>query len=450
MQIEGNPEIKPENFTAIAVYSDMEQTGSFACSDERINRLVENTRWSMKSNFLDLPTDCPTRERLGWTGDAQIFFHTGAYLMDTAAFFRKWLRDMEDGQYDNGLLPAVIPYQGVEMMYKSTGTSVGWADAVYLIPYRYYKRYDDLELLKNCWPMMKKYGDYLMAHLGMSNKKAAKENPYNEYTYEKGVHLGEWLEPEKFRDKVYGAQAKHPEECTAYLHLAMTTLSEIAGLLNENDYQKKCQKYADGARRAYEHLFVKSGTLDTDRQAKLVRPLALGMLRGAEKEKTQRRLVKAVENYDYCVGTGFLSTPFLLPVLTEAGVPETAYRMLENTKKPGWLGEVLDGATTIWENWEGNLSQNHYSPGAVCEWLFDTAAGIRVAGKNLLRIMPKPGGSLTEVRAEYMSPYGKVISGWKKTESGIAYEIVIPANTAAEIILPDGRVEMVGAGMHTF
>lgn len=353
MQIEGNPEIKPENFTAIAVYSDMEQTGSFACSDERINRLVENTRWSMKSNFLDLPTDCPTRERLGWTGDAQIFFHTGAYLMDTAAFFRKWLRDMEDGQYDNGLLPAVIPYQGVEI-------------------------------------------------------------------------------------------------CTAYLHLAMTTLSEIAGLLNENDYQKKCQKYADGARRAYEHLFVKSGTLDTDRQAKLVRPLALGMLRGAEKEKTQRRLVKAVENYDYCVGTGFLSTPFLLPVLTEAGVPETAYRMLENTKKPGWLGEVLDGATTIWENWEGNLSQNHYSPGAVCEWLFDMAAGIRVAGKNLLRIMPKPGGSLTEVRAEYMSPYGKVISGWKKTESGIAYEIVIPANTAAEIILPDGREEMVGAGTHTF
>ena len=450
VQIEGNPEIKPENFTAIAVYSDMEQTGSFACSDERINRLVENTRWSMKSNFLDLPTDCPTRERLGWTGDAQIFFHTGAYLMDTAAFFRKWLRDMEDSQYDNGLLPAVIPYQGVEMMYKSTGTSVGWADAVYLIPYRYYKRYDDLELLKNCWPMMKKYGDYLMAHLGMSGNKAAKENPYNEYTYEKGVHLGEWLEPEKFRDKVYGAQAKHPEECTAYLHLAMTTLSEIAGLLNENDYQKKCQKYADGARRAYEHLFVKSGTLDTDRQAKLVRPLALGMLRGAEKEKTQRRLVKAVENYNYCVGTGFLSTPFLLPVLTEAGAQETAYRVLENTKKPGWLGEVLDGATTIWENWEGNLSQNHYSPGAVCEWLFDTAAGIRVAGKNLLRIMPKPGGSLTEVRAEYMSPYGKVISGWKKTESGIAYEIVIPANIAAEIILPDGREEMVGAGMHTF
>ena len=450
VQVEGDIEIKPEDFTAIAVYSDMEQTGSFVCSDKRINRLVENTRWSMKGNFLDLPTDCPTRERLGWTGDAQIFFHTGAYLMDTAAFFRKWLRDMEDDQYDNGLLSAVIPYQGVEMMYKSTGTSVGWADAVYLIPYRYYKRYDDLELLKNCWPMMKKYGDYLMEHLGMSSKKAAKDNPCNEYTYEKGIHLGEWLEPDKFRDKVYGTQAKHPEECTAYLYLAMTTLAEIAGVLEETDYQKKCQKYADGARKAYEYLFVNTGTLDTDRQAKLVRPLALGLLQGEEKVKAQKRLIKAVENYDHCVGTGFLSTPFILPVLTEAGALKTAYRMLENTKKPGWLGEILDGATTVWENWEGNLSQNHYSPGAVCEWLFDTVAGIRMEGKNCLTIMPNPGGSLTNARAEYLSPYGKIISSWKRTDDGISYEVVIPANVTAKVILPEGRVEMVSAGTHTF
>lgn len=450
VQMEGSLEIKPENFTAIAVYSDMEQTGNFVCSDERINQLVENTRWSMKGNFLDLPTDCPTRERLGWTGDAQIFFHTGAYLMDTAAFFRKWLRDMKDDQYDNGLLSAVIPYQGVEMMYKSTGTSVGWADAVYLIPYRYYKRYGDLELLKNYWPMMKKYGDYLMTHLGMSSKKAAKKNPYNEYTYEKGVHLGEWLEPEKFRDKVYGAQAKHPEECTAYLYLTMTILAEIAELLEEIDYQKKCQKYADGARQAYEHIFVKTGTLDTNRQAKLVRPLAVGILQGEEKEKAQRRLVKAVENYDYCVGTGFLSTPFLLPVLTEAGELETAYHVLENTKKPGWLGEVLEGATTIWENWEGNLSQNHYSPGAVCEWLFDTIAGIRISERNCLTIVPKPGGKLRNVQAEYLSPYGKVISSWKRTGDSITYEIVVPANTVARVVLSRGREEMVGAGKHIF
>ena len=160
--------------------------------------------------------------------------------------------------------------------------------------------------------------------------------------------------------------------------------------------------------------------------------------------------MKAVENYDYCVGTGFLSTPFLLPVLTEAGELETAYRMLENTKKPGWLGEVLDGATTVWENWEGNLSQNHYSPGAVCEWLFDTVAGIRVERRNCLTIVPKPGGNLTDVRAEYMSPYGKVISSWKKTGDNIIYEITIPVNVTAKVVLPDGREEMISAGTYTF
>lgn len=450
VQVEGDVEVCPEDFRAIAVYSDMEETGSFVCSDERINRLVENTRWSMKGNFLDIPTDCPTRERLGWTGDAQIFFDTGAYLMDTAAFFRKWLGDMADAQYKDGLLPAVLPYQGVEMMYKSTGSSVGWADAVYLIPYRYYRRYGDRSILEKTWPMVEKYADYLMTHLGMKDKKEARSNPHNAYTYEKGVHLGEWLEPEEFRDKVYGARAKHPEECTAYLYYAMETIGEIAGILGKEDIRERCRETAMGAKAAYEALFVKTGTLDTDRQAKLVRPLALGLLDGETKKKVQERLVQAVEHYNYCVGTGFLSTPFLLPVLTKAGEAETAYKMLENTKKPGWLAEVLEGATTIWENWEGTLSQNHYSPGAVCQWLFDTVAGIRVEGENRLTIAPVPGGCLQHAEAVYLSPYGRVLSRWEKRDAGIFYTVDIPANVTAEILLPDGTVEAADSGVHTY
>ncbi len=440
--------IDPEDFEAVAVYSDLEQTGSFSCSNALVDRFYENTVWSMKGNFLDIPTDCPTRERLGWTGDAQIFFDTGAYMMDTAPFFRKWLRDMADDQYDNGLLSAVVPYQGVEMMYKATGSSVGWADAVYLIPYRYYKRYGDAELLRTCWTMIKKYGDYLMKNLGMKDKKEAKQNPYNEYTYEKGVHLGEWLEPEEFRDKVYGAQAKHPEECTAYLYYSMKIIGEIADLLEEKDYAALCGKYADGAKKAYDALFVKTGTLDTDRQAKLVRPLALGLLDGEEKKKAQRRLVKAVEDYRYRVGTGFLSTPFLLPVLTEAGETEAAYRMLENTEKPGWLAEVKEGATTVWENWEGNLSQNHYSPGAVCQWLFDTVGGIRPAGERHFIVEPVSGGSLTFADVSYQSLYGKVVSRWKKAGDGICYHIEIPSNVTAQIRLPGGKVIEAEAGFY--
>lgn len=450
VELHTDMEIDLANFEAIAVYSDMEQVGAFECSNPLVNQLYSNTVWSMKGNFLDLPTDCPTRERLGWTGDAQIFFETGAYMMNTAPFFRKWLQDMEDAQMKNGLLPAVFPYQGVDMMYNATGSSVGWADAIYLIPYRYYKQFGDINILKKYWPMIAKYADYLWANLGMKDKKESKANPHNAYTYEKGVHLGEWLEPEEFRDAVYGTQAKHPEECTAYLYLAMTTIGEIAELLGEKAYVEKCKDYAKGAKKAYHALFVETGTLNTKRQAKIVRPLALGLLDGSDKKEAEGLLVKAVEDYNYCVGTGFLSTPFILPVLTEAGEAEVAYKMLENTKKPSWLGEILDGATTIWENWEGNLSQNHYSPGAVCEWLFHTVGGIKVDGENHFVIRPIPGGSLEYANTAYDSLFGKVETAWKKSEEGVSYMITIPSNTTAEIILPDGRVQVVEAGKYSF
>ena len=437
-QIIGDVEIDPADFTAIAVYSDLEQTGDFICSDERVNQLVKNTRWSMKGNFLDVPTDCPTRERLGWTGDAQVFFHTGAYFMNTAPFFRKWLLDMEDGQYKNGLIPAVLPYNGVEMMYKATGSSVGWADAIYLVPYRYYERFGDKELLCSCWPMMKKYADYLL------------KNREKDGHYEKGVHLGEWLEPLEFRDKVYGAKAKYPEECTAYLYLTMSTMAEIASLLGE-----ACEEYQKAAGEAKE-VYAKYAELDTDRQAKLVRPLALGLLDGEEKNKAQARLVKAVERFNYRVGTGFLSTPFLLGELTKAGANENAYQVLLNPEKPGWLYEVEQGATTVWETWEGYAgkgdsgSLNHYSPGAVCQWLFDTCAGIRVEGENHFVITPVPGGTLTHAEASYQSLYGEVKSRWEKNESGIQYSITIPSNCTAEIRLADGRTENVTAGKFQF
>lgn len=449
---ENGPE--PEDITAIAVYSDLEQTGSFSCSNELVNRLYQNSVWSMKGNFLDIPTDCPTRERLGWTGDAQIFFDTAAYMMNVAPFFHKWAIDMDHAQYDNGLLPAVIPFAGVEMMYKATGSSVGWADASYLLFYRYYNRYQDIRLLECYYYTMKDYTDYLLAHLGMKDRKEAKANPYNEYTYEKGVHLGEWLEPEEFRDRVYGAKAKHPEECTAYLYLAMKTMAEVCAILYENDgrekymiYRDTCRKMAEGVKKAYRYIFEKEGNFDTFRQAKLVRPLAFGLFDGEDKRRVQEQLIRAVEQYGYRVGTGFLSTPFLLPALTEAGRPDIAYRVLENTKKPGWLAEVLEGATTIWENWEGNLSQNHYSPGAVCQWLFETVGGIRVEAENHFRLAPIPGGTMTWADVSYLSLYGDVRVSWKKTEDGeFAYDIVIPVNTTAEVALPDGRGWLLGAG----
>ena len=448
IEVLSDMKLKEEMFEAIALYSDMEETGRFKCSDPLINQLFCNSFWSMKSNFLDIPTDCPTRERLGWTGDAQIFFNTASYLMDVSSFFAKWLNDMEDAQYKNGVLPAVLPYEGVKMMYKATGTSVGWADAIYLLPYRYYQKYNDPEILKKCWPMIRKYAEYLFSHTGFSDKKEAKKySKQNPYIYEKGVHLGEWLEPEEFRETVYGAKAKHPEECTAYFSYAMRIVSKIAQINNEEGFADKCKEYSMGAAQAYNDLFVKDHTIDTDRQAKLVRPLALGLLKGQTKTNVQKRLKEAIEDYDYCVGTGFLSTPFLLPVLEEAGYTKTAFEVLKNEKAPGWLFEVKAGATTIWENWEGDLSLNHYSPGAVTEWLFSSVLGINILSDNTILLKPCFSKRLDYVKGSYKSIYGDIKAKWQKKEDGFIYAFTVPCNTKA-IVRIDAKEEIYESGTY--
>ncbi|WP_217645688.1 family 78 glycoside hydrolase catalytic domain [Microbacterium sp. cf046] len=441
--IETDVEFEPSDFTAIAVYSDMEQTGRFECSNPDVNKLLENTRWSMKGNFLDVPTDCPTRERLGWTGDAQVFFDTAAYLMDVASFYRKWLRDLRDAQQKSGKIPAVVPYNGVAMMYDATGGSVGWADAAVLVPYRYWKRYGDTDILREFYPMMRRYADYMMGRTGHKKRKDAASNPFNQFVYEKGMHLGEWLEPEEFRDTVGGrSNPSRAEEATAYLHYTMRHLAEIADAIGETADAAVFTRYADGAKKAYNYLFVVNGSIDTDRQAKLVRPLALGLLDGHVAQKVGQRLVSAVENSHYRVGTGFLSTPFLLPVLTQIGRSDVAYRMLENEHAPSWLAEVRAGATTVWEDWEGRESHNHYSPGAVSQWLFDTVAGIRVERMNRFVISPTPGGSLTYVRAAYDSIYGTVTASWEVRDGSLLVRVTVPANTTAELRVPGATVAL--------
>lgn len=448
--IETDVDFEPSNFTAIAVYSDLEQTGDFACSNAKVNRFVENTRWSMKGNFLDIPTDCPTRERNGWTGDAQIFFNTASYFMDVAPFFRKWLLDLQDDQLTNGKSPAVVPYVGMDLLYNNSGGTVGWNDALVLLPYRFWKRYGDENILSKFYAMMRKCALFMIKNTGHKSKKDAKANPYNRYTYEKGVHIGEWLEPEEFRDPGGSGQRPLPEECTAYLHYTMAHMAEIAHVLGKTDDEALFTEYAEGALRAYGWLFLRNGAPDTNRQAKLVRPLALGLAGGEAKKTLQERLVKAVENYRYRVGTGFLSTPFILPVLTEAGRVDVAYKMLENEEPPSWLAEVNAGATTVWEDWAGKASRNHYSPGAVCEWLFDTVAGIRVDGQNHFTIAPIPGSTLTYAKAHYDSVYGRVASEWQVQNGRFILNVNVPCNTNADVILPNGEKHSVACGKHEF
>ncbi len=449
--VETDITIAPEQFTALAVYSEMEETGVFSCSDRKVNQLFSNTMWSMKSNFLDVPTDCPTRERLAWTGDAQIFFKTASYLMDTSSFYRKWMKDLCDGQLANGKISAVVPYSGVSMLYDNTGGSVGWGDCAVLLPYHFWKWYQDDAILEQCYPLMRGYAMFMIHNCGYKKKSMAKQNPYYRYVYEKGVQLGEWLEPEEFQDKIEaGMKELHTEEATAYLSHTMQHMKEAAEALGKTADTELFEEYANGAKNAYRYMFLDRQIPDTDRQAKLVRPLAFDLSGKEQKIALEQRLIQAVERREYRIATGFLSTPFVLEVLTKAGRADLAYRMLENEKAPGWLYEVNQGATTVWENWEGTASHNHYSPGAVCQWMFDTICGIRPDKKNHFLICPIPGGALTWAEASWKSPYGTVISGWTKENGEIRYRIEIPANCTAELRLPGGEKQELEAGSYKF
>lgn len=321
-----------------------------------------------------------------------------------------------------------------------------------LLPYCYWKRYGDTAFLKKFYPVMRGYAEFMIANTGHKSKKAAKENPYDQYVYEKGMHLGEWLEPEEFQDKIAGHSALHTEEATAYLHYTMRCMAEAALALRKAEDAARYSEYAEGAKKAYRYLFLRSGAPDTDRQAKLVRPLALGLAEGDEelKKALEDRLAQAVERREYRIATGFLSTPFVLGTLTKAGRVDLAYKMPENEQCPGWLYEVDQGATTIWEDWEKKLSQNHYSPGAVCQWLFDTAAGIRVDGENRFVIRPIPGGSLTWAEASYHSIYGEVRSRWERTGKVLTLRVTIPANTFGRVVLPDRTTHQCIAGEYAF
>lgn len=458
--IETNVPFRSEDFTAIAVYSDMEETLIFESSNDLLNKLVSCTRWSAKNNSADVPTDCPTRERHGWTGDSQLFFTTAAYLFNYAPFAKKHLNDVYDWQKKDGKLPQIAPYGGVDFYMVTMNGAPGWADAGILIPYRFYKQYDDTEILRRYYAGMKRYAKFIMGRMGrktLLSKPLHLKHKYRKYAINCGQAYGEWAEPADVHPTHWTDMIlPKPEVATAYASWMMKLMSEIAGLLGKKDDAKRYAFYAEKSKEAYRAIRqTEEYKLDTDRQALLVRPLYLNLLDEKQTKYAKERLVRAMENYDWRVGTGFLSTPLILDVLADINV-EYAYKLLENEEMPGWLFMPKAGATTIWESWEGSKSQggiaslDHYSKGAVLEWVFSKMCGITVAGENKFQIAPMPGGSFSFAKTSYNSIYGKIESGWEKTGSGWKYAVTIPANCTADIALPDGRKKTVGAGEYAF
>jgi alpha-L-rhamnosidase len=429
-------DIGPENFTAVALYSDMEPTGSFACSEPLLNQLQHNIQWGQKGNFLDVPTDCPQRdERLGWTGDAQVFSRTASFNMQVNNFFAKWLKDLAADQGANGAIPFVIP----NILGQPIG-STGWADAGTIIPWNMYLAYGDKRILEEQYPSMKAWVSYM--------EKSSKN-----YLWNTGFHFGDWLFYSLDNDNI-GRSAITDKYLIAQCFFAYSTqiLIRTATVLGKADDVKYYTDLLQKVKDAFMHEYVTAnGRLVSSTQTAYVLALNFDMLPESMRAEAVDRLVQNIRDYNDHLTTGFLGTPYLCHVLSRFGKTDVAYKLLLQQTYPSWLYPVKMGATTIWERWNGIRpdssfasatmnSFNHYAYGAIGDWMYRVMAGLDTytdgPGYKHIRIEPHIGGGLTMAAAHLETYYGKLSSRWKVENGQVNYEIEIPANTTADIFLP--------------
>ncbi|MBR0280772.1 MAG: family 78 glycoside hydrolase catalytic domain [Oscillibacter sp.] len=447
-------EVKAENFSAVAVYADIPYTGDFRCSNDEINRLVSNVRWSMKSNFIDVPTDCPTRERAGWTGDVNVFAETACYLADTGKFLKKWLNDFLSLQKANGSLPFIVPEvpletEGADMM-NTPYSSAGWSDALIQVPMILYQFYGDTEILETVYESAKRYVDFNTERAKQKHKlHFYKIAGHYAYILDTGYHWGEWLEPgsSMAKDAMQAFMFPDAEVATAWFYHSADLLSQMAGILHRDEDERKYKTLASKIKAAYRKEFLRYGTVCSKRQCRYVRPVSMGLANEKAAKKIVKRLNKLCQKNKYRIGTGFLTTYQVLQVLSDYGYAETAYRMLTQKQCPGWMYEIENGATTVWENWMGidengapKDSQNHYAPGAALAWLFSHVGGLRPSkpGFSEVRIAPTPVGDLTWAETECHSRRGTISLRWERNGNRFQLSVTLPAGVAGLVKMPDG------------
>lgn len=436
-------EVDSSSFTSEALYSDMRPTGHFECSDPRVNQLFENSCWSLKSNFVDIPTDCPQRdERMGWTGDAQIFCATASMHMNTDAFFRKYLYDLSVEQARDGFVPVTVPN-----FLRKTGIwqlpITGWGDAATIIPWTMYLYYGDTAVLENQYPSMKAWVDYLHS----CDTKGVDRCYF--------FSLGDWLAQDtKDPDNWFGLT---PTDLisTAYYALSARLVARAAALLGKEEdaafYGDLEQRVTEAFRQEY---VSPSGRIVSETQTAQAIALLFGLLLPEQRPVAAEHLAERLQIDHTKLTTGFIGTPYLCPALSENGLNEYAYTLLLQEECPGWLYEVSKGATTTWERWNsirpdgtfgpvGMNSLNHYAFGAVSEWLYRYVAGLNPleeapAFRRVL-LRPLPNSLLRYASASLETPCGLLRSGWRLNGEGIEVEFEIPFNATAQIILPDAE-----------
>ncbi|HTQ92861.1 MAG TPA: family 78 glycoside hydrolase catalytic domain [Streptosporangiaceae bacterium] len=469
VRIEGHPgPLGPDDLTGIVVHSDLRRTGWFSCSDNRVNRLHEAVVWSLRSNICDVPTDCPQRERAGWTGDWQVFAPTAAFLYDVLAFTRKWLGDVTLDQRADGCVANMSPSPPAEGFYGPVAGlqgSAGWGDVTVSAAWDLYEAYGDAALLREMWEPMTAWVRFAAAAAaaGRHPDRAASRPepaPHEKYLWDTSFHWGEWLEPGmEIPDFGAFARADKSEVATAYLYRSAATIARIAEVLGRPVEQaRRYQVIADGALDAWRREFLRpDGTLAVPTQAAHVRALAFGLVPGELRAAVANRLVELVGEAGGHLATGFLSTGYLLPVLADTGHLGTAYELLLQDTPPSWLTMIDRGATTMWEDWEGvdehgvpHMSLNHYSKGAVASFLHRYVAGLRPTGPGYrtFEVRPRPGGGITWATARHVSPFGPIEAAWSIGGKTMELDVHVPPGTTAAVVLPGEEPHSVGPGRH--
>ncbi|QNA93974.1 MULTISPECIES: alpha-L-rhamnosidase [unclassified Microbacterium] len=452
VEVEGWPgELDPADIAAQVVHTAMERTGHFESSSPELNRLHENIVWSMRGNFLGVPSDCPQRdERLGWTGDIQVFSPVATFLFDCEQFLRSWLTDLATEQrQQSGSVPLVVP--NVLLDARWLHPTAGWGDAATVVPAELYARFGDVGVLQSQFDSMTDWVDVVRSRLTPSSIWEDKEQ------------LGDWLDPHAPPDRPELSTTEHALVATAYAFRSARLLADAATALGMREASARASELATTVRGAWAERFVRAdGSLTSESQTAYALAIEFRLLESHEERSVLGdHLRRLVEKDDHRIGTGFLGTPVVLRALSATGHLETAEQLLFQTEPPSWLYAVRMGATTIWERWDSLLpdgsvnpgemtSFNHYALGAVADWMHGDLAGIRplTPGYKKIGVTPLPIESLSWCRASVETPYGTVATGWERDGLSLDYWATVPPNTTAIITLPGAEGFEVGSGDH--
>ncbi len=442
-----------ENVVARVYHSDMRRTGWFECSNPLVSRLHENVVWSMRSNFVDLPTDCPQRdERLGWTGDIQVFAPSASFLYDCAGLLSSWLKDLEAEQLPDGTVPWYVPVIPGGDYWTPIRPGAAWGDAAVLVPWALWERFGDREVLARQYESARAWVD-LVARLSG-----------DDLLWNTGMQLGDWLDPSAPPDDPAAALTDPSLVATAYAAWSTLTLSRMAGVLGRVEEQARYEARAGSIRRAFAGEYRRAdGALTSDTATAYSLAIVFDLLEPGQLAEAGERLAALIEAASYRITTGFVGTPIISEALSRTGHTDAAYRLLLQEQCPSWLYTVLMGGTTTWERWDSMLpdgtvnpgdmtSFNHYALGAVADWLHCRVAGLAPLdpGYRAVRFRPEPGGDLTWASARHVSPYGEYSIRWERGEAGLVVDVVVPTGGRGVVALPGREEEHVGSGEHRF